>query len=168
MPSNQSKDEGNDDQLFWAFTVMSAAELGFDNPDPSEPGWLALAQGVLNQLVSRIDNSTCNGGLRWQIYQWIDGYTYKNLAANGGMFQLAARLARYTGNSSYIDIANTAYDWLAQSPLISKDLQINDGTNVQKKCSDADQTQWTYNYGIMIAGAAYVSRCPASHPRAPY
>jgi hypothetical protein len=23
-------------------------------------------------------------------------------------------------------------------------------------CKDADHTQWTYNYGIMIAGASYV------------
>lgn len=32
LPANQSKDEGNDDQVFWAFAAMDAAELKF--PDP--------------------------------------------------------------------------------------------------------------------------------------
>ncbi|ORY17236.1 carboxyl transferase domain-domain-containing protein [Clohesyomyces aquaticus] len=156
MPANQSKDEGNDDQLFWAFTAMSAAELGFPNPPDNKPGWLTLAQSVFNQLVSRWDPATCGGGLRWQIYQWITGFNYKNTAANGGMFQLGARLALYTGNATYAKWAETAFDWMLQSPLITKDFQIYDGTDVLKGCVDADQLQWTYNYGILIAGAAYM------------
>jgi predicted alpha-1,6-mannanase (GH76 family) len=157
MPANQSKDEGNDDQLFWAFTVMSAAELGFEDPDSSQLGWLALAQSVMNQLIDRWDTSLCNGGMRWQIYQWLDGYNYKNTAANGGMFQLGARLAKYTGNATYADWAVKAYDWLAASPLLKSDGEVFDGSDALKGCKDADQTQWTYNYGIMIGGAAYVS-----------
>lgn len=160
MPANQSKDEGNDDQLFWAFTVMSAAELGFPDPPPDQPGWLALAQSVLNQLVSRWDMANCHGGLRWQIYQWLDGYNYKNTAANGGMFQLAARLAKYTGNDTYAKYAEQAFDWLVQSPVLTQDWQVYDGSDVLKGCTDADKNQWTYNYGIMIGGAAYVSPCP--------
>ncbi|KAF2107771.1 glycosyl hydrolase-like protein [Lophiotrema nucula] len=156
MPANQSKDEGNDDQLFWAFAVMSAAELGFEDPSGDQPGWLALAQSVMNQLISRWDPETCNGGLRWQIYQWIGGYNYKNTAANGGMFQLGARLAKYTGNATYAEWAEKAFDWLVQSPLLTKDWQVYDGSDVLKSCSDADQLQWTYNYGILIGGAAYM------------
>ncbi|KAF2469483.1 mannan endo-1,6-alpha-mannosidase, partial [Lindgomyces ingoldianus] len=156
MPSNQSKDEGNDDQLFWAFSVMSAAELGFPNPPSDKPGWLALAQSVMNQLIKRWDTTQCKGGLRWQIYQWIGGYNYKNIAANGGMFQLGARLAKYTGNATYAEWAEKAFDWLMQSPLLTKDMQVYDGTDVLKGCVDADQMQWTYNYGILIAGTAYM------------
>jgi predicted alpha-1,6-mannanase (GH76 family) len=158
MPANQSKDEGNDDQLFWAFTAMSAAELGFPDPGKGKPGWLALAQSVMNQLISRWDEQLCNGGMRWQIYQWLGGYTYKNTAANGGMFQLGARLAKYTGNKTYADWAEKAYNWMENTPLIAKDFQVNDGMEGLKGCVDADHTQWTYNYGIMIGGAAYVSR----------
>jgi 3-methylcrotonyl-CoA carboxylase beta subunit len=38
------------------------------------------------------------------------------------------------------------------------DGQVYDGTSITTNppCHDADQTPWTYNYGIMIAGAAYV------------
>jgi hypothetical protein len=158
MPANQSKDEGNDDQLFWAFTVMSAAEYDFPDPPENVPGWLALAQSIFNQLSGRWDVETCGGGVRWQIYPWLPGWNYKNLASNGGFFQLAARLALYTGNQTYADKAVEVFDWLENiSPLVTKDYQINDGSDVLKKCADADHSQWTYNYGIMIGGAAYVS-----------
>ncbi|KAF2807192.1 mannan endo-1,6-alpha-mannosidase [Mytilinidion resinicola] len=156
MPANQSKDEGNDDQLFWAFTVMSATEVGFPNPPADKPQWLALAQSVFNQLTTRWDTSLCAGGLPWQIYTWNQGYNYKNTAANGGLFQLGARLAKYTGNTTYADWANKAYDWLASSPLITADMQVYDGSNSLKNCTDVDRLQWSYNYGIMIGGAAYM------------
>ncbi|KAF2015654.1 glycoside hydrolase family 76 protein [Aaosphaeria arxii CBS 175.79] len=160
MPANQSKDEGNDDQLFWAFSVMSAVELNFPNPPDDKPGWLAVAQSVMNQLIGRYqieeEGDVCGGGLRWQIYQWLGGYNYKNTAANGGMFQLGARLAKYTGNATYAEWAEKAFDWMAKSPLMTSDWKVYDGTDVLKGCQSADQTQWSYNYGIMIGGAAYM------------
>ncbi|KAF2868059.1 glycoside hydrolase [Massariosphaeria phaeospora] len=156
MPRNQSKDEGNDDQIFWAFTMMSAAELNFPNPPASEPGWLALAQGVFNQLHSRWDTEKCGGGLRWQIYYYNPGWDYKNTASNGGYFHLGARLAVYTKNDTYAKEAEKAYDWMDQGPLLNEKGEVFDGSDVLKGCTDADQTAWTYNYGIMIAGTAYM------------
>jgi predicted alpha-1,6-mannanase (GH76 family) len=76
------------------------------------------------------------------------------------MFQLGARLAKYTGNKTYADYAEQAFDWMVNSPLLTKDWQVYDGTSLTKGCVDADQTQWTYNYGILIGGAAYVSSRP--------
>jgi 3-methylcrotonyl-CoA carboxylase beta subunit len=158
MPQNQSKDMGNDDQLFWAFTVMSAAEYNFPDPPLDQLGWLGLAQSIYNQLSNRWETRTCGGGVRWQIYQWSPGFNYKNTAANGGFFHLAARLALYTGNDTYAQKAEEVFDWLEYtSPLMSEDFQIFDGTDVLKNCSDVDHTPWSYNYGIMIGGAAYVS-----------
>lgn len=158
MPANQSKDEGNDDQLFWAFTLMSMAEYNFPPPPEGEPGYLALAQSIFNQLASRWEDQTCGGGVRWQIYQWLPGWNYKNLASNGGFFQLGARLALYTGNDTYAKKAEEIFEWLENtSPLITQDYQIYDGSDTLINCSKADQTQWSYNYGIMIGGAAYVS-----------
>ncbi|KAF2703785.1 glycoside hydrolase family 76 protein [Pleomassaria siparia CBS 279.74] len=157
LPDRWMFDIGNDDQLFWAFTVMSAAELGFPDPKPGQPGWLALAQSVMNQLIRRYDTDApaCRGGLRWQNQVVKAGWNYKNTAANGGMFQLGMRLAKYTGNKTYSDYANKVFDWMLQSPLIEDDFKINDGTDVTKGCVEADHTQWTYNYGIMIGGSAY-------------
>ena len=72
MPANQTKDEGNDDQVFWAFAAMTAAELGFPAPE-SGPSWLSMAQAVFNEQTTRWDTSTCGGGLRWQIFTWNNG-----------------------------------------------------------------------------------------------
>jgi hypothetical protein len=98
-------------------------------------------------------------GFFTQIYNWLNGYNYKNTASNGGLFHLGARLAMYTKNDSYALWAEKAYDWMAASPLLEPDGTVNDGTSMltTPMCKDADHTQWTYNYGIMIAGAAYVS-----------
>jgi hypothetical protein len=158
LPVAQAKDIGNDDQLFWAFTAMSAAELNFPDPPAGQPGWLELAQSVMNQLIRRYDTDppACKGGLRWQNLIWHPGFEYKNTAANGGMFQLGIRLAKYTGNRTYEKYALQTFDWMMSSPLIDDDFRVNDGTNADLGCIDADHTQWTYNYGIMIGGAAYV------------
>jgi mannan endo-1,6-alpha-mannosidase len=67
MPTNQSLDEGNDDQSFWAISAMMAAERNFPNPPSGSPGWLEVVQAVFNEQASRWDNQTCGGGLRWQI-----------------------------------------------------------------------------------------------------
>jgi 3-methylcrotonyl-CoA carboxylase beta subunit len=162
MPANQSNNEGNDDQVFWAFSMIAAAEYGLPNPPDDKPGWLAMTQSVFNQFVRRyqreVDDGNCGGGMRWQISQFLEGWTYKNTAANGGLFHLGARLAMYTGNQTYADWAEKAFDWMKQSPLISDDYQVFDGTSMttDPPCSKADETGWTYNYGIMIAGAAYM------------
>jgi 3-methylcrotonyl-CoA carboxylase beta subunit len=169
MPSNQSKNEGNDDQVFWAFSMIAAAEYKLPDPPPDQPGWLAMTQSVFNQFVTRYSKEvaagTCGGGMRWQIYPWLNGWTYKNTASNGGLFHLGARLALYTKNETYFRWAEKAFDWMAQSPILPGDGTVNDGTAIttDPPCKDADKTQWTYNYGIMIAGAAYVRSALASH-----
>ncbi|MCJ1476605.1 hydrolase 76 protein [Lambiella insularis] len=156
MPQNQTKDLGNDDQVFWAFTAMDAAEAAFPDPPAGDPSWLALAQAVFNDQVLRWDTATCGGGLRWQIYPFNAGYDYKNTISSGGLFQLSARLARYTGNQTYADWAEKTYSWIASTPIIANDYQIWDGTSRVDNCSGATQTYWTYNVGTLISGAAYM------------
>jgi mannan endo-1,6-alpha-mannosidase len=114
MPANQTHSEGNDDQCFWGLAAMSAAELAFPNPPSSQPQWLALAQAVFNEQMNRWDPDNCGGGLRWQIFPFNAGYDYKNSICNGCLFHLGARLARYTGNNTYVDYCNQLYDWLEQ------------------------------------------------------
>lgn len=79
MPPNVTASLGNDDQGFWGMSAMTAAELNFPNPPSDKPQWVALAQAVFNTQAdpSRHD-STCNGGLRWQIPLSNNGYNYKN------------------------------------------------------------------------------------------
>ncbi|ESZ93427.1 glycoside hydrolase family 76 protein [Sclerotinia borealis F-4128] len=154
MPTNQTKTEGNDDQGFWGMAAMTAAEANFDNPDSGTPGWLAMAQAVFNDMASRWDDSTCGGGLRWQIFTFNSGYDYKNSIANGCFFNLGARLAAYTGNSSYADWAEKVYDWQTSIGLIGDGYEVYDGSSDTTNCSTIDHVQWTYNAGIYLFGSA--------------
>jgi mannan endo-1,6-alpha-mannosidase len=163
MPSNQTLSEGNDDQGFWGMTALRAAETKFQDPPSSQPGWLALAQGVFNTQAERWDNQTCNGGLRWQIFQWNKGYNYKNSISNGCFFNIAARLALYTGNSTYEDWALKAWDWVYNVGLITPDFQVFDGTQNTDNCTAKDGTRWTYNAGVFLLGSAAMYN-HVSHP----
>ncbi|KAK9455742.1 glycoside hydrolase [Dipodascopsis uninucleata] len=157
MPSNQTTAEGNDDQAFWGFTVMTAAERNFTNPSPDEPQWLALAEAVFNSLAARWDTSTCDGGLRWQIYQFNSGYDYKNTISNAGLFLMAARLARYTGNDTYVDWAEKTWDWIEDVGLLdTRWYYFYDGVNSDVACNNISKYQWSYNAGAFLAGSAYL------------
>ena len=153
-PDNQTLTEGNDDQGFWGMAVMTAAEANFPNPPAGEPGWVALAQAVFNQMATRWDNTTCEGGLRWQIYPWNAGYNYKNSIANGCFFNIAARLALYTGNETYANWANKIWDWETAIGLIGPTYSVYDGSSDVTNCSDIDKIQFTYNQGVFLFGAA--------------
>ncbi|KAL2869113.1 glycosyl hydrolase family 76-domain-containing protein [Aspergillus lucknowensis] len=154
MPANQTRTEGNDDQAFWAFAAMTAAERNFPSPPSGGPDWLAMVQAAFNTQAGRWDTSTCNGGLRWQIFTWNSGYTYKNTISNGGFFNLAARLARYTGNQTYADWATKVWDWTRQVGFMTEDYLFYDGANVNDHCANLERVQWTYNAGVYLLGAA--------------
>jgi mannan endo-1,6-alpha-mannosidase len=134
---------------------MSAAEYGFENPSADEPSWLALAQGVFNSQAARWDAADCSGGLRWQIFTWNNGYNYKNSPSNGGFFALAARLAAYTGNQTYLDWAEKTWQWMDEEVhLIGSDYSVYDGTSTGDNCTSLDHTLWTYTAGMMLNGCA--------------
>ena len=156
MPPNQTSTLGNDDQAFWAMAALSAAEYNFPDPPPDQPQWLALAQAVFNSQVPRWDSATCGGGLRWQIFSFNTGFTYKNAISNGAFFNMGARLARYTDNQTYADWAERAWDWMENSNLISnKTWIVYDGSHdLENNCTEVNKIQWSYNVAILLHGAA--------------
>lgn len=154
MPPNQTRTLGNDDQGFWGMAAMSAAEVNFPNPPEGQPQWLALAQAVFTSQAHRWDTESCGGGLKWQIFSFNSGYNYKNTISNGVFFNLAARLARYTGNETYAKWAETAWDWVFAVGLASPNYEFYDGTDDTINCSETNHLQWTYNSGVFLHGAA--------------
>ena len=155
MPANQTTEMGNDDQGFWGMSAMTAAEANFPNPPADQPQWLALAQAVFNSEVGRWDEQTCSGGLRWQVFPFNTGYDYKNSISNGAMFNLASRLARYTGNQTYADWSERVWDWITAHDLIDAQFNVYDGSHdLSTNCSTQVKDQWTYNVGIYLHGAA--------------
>jgi len=162
-PANQSKDLGNDDQLFWAMAAMDATEYNFPAPDPSTGvSWLGLAQAVFNRQVPRWDNQFCNGGLRWQIFPYNNGYNYKNAVVNVGLFSLSARLYRFTGNQTYADWAEKLWNWTEESGMIAPGngsktaLHVYDGFGIDNNCKPVNTVQFTYNFGLALLGTSFM------------
>ncbi|KAI8633563.1 glycoside hydrolase family 76 protein [Xylariaceae sp. FL1651] len=157
MPPNVTASLGNDDQGFWGMSAMQAAEENFPNPPSDQPQWLALAQAVWNtQAAPDRHDDFCGGGLRWQIPFANNGYDYKNSIANGIFFNLGARLARYTNNQTYAEIAEKTWDWVVSVGFMDKDYNIYDGAHVETNCTDINRAQFSYNNGVFLLGAAYM------------
>ncbi|PGG96035.1 hypothetical protein AJ80_09880 [Polytolypa hystricis UAMH7299] len=155
MPANQSKSLGNDDQGYWALAAMTAAEFDFPNPDSKAPRWIDLAKGVFDSQVPRWFDETCGGGMKWQIYSFNVGYTYKSSSAAGTFFQLAARLARFTGNETYSDWASKTWTWMETVGLMDE-FKIYHGTDEQGNCSYINRLQWSADTGLFLGGAAHM------------
>lgn len=175
MPANQTKSEGNDDQSTWALAAMTAAESGFPEDVLADLNttWADIAITVFNQQAERWDYETCAGGLRWQIFSFNNGYDYMNSISNGNFYQLASRLTRFTGNSTYEEWSDRVLGWSVNVGLIAdEDAAIPgavfDGTGAKDTCSDVNRLQWSANAGTYLAGAAYawnaVSPSPSPSP----
>ena len=148
---------------------MTAAERLFPLPSSSQITYLDLATNVFNDMTGpRWNTSTCAGGLQWQFNPNNNGFYYKSSIANGGFFQLAARLARYTGNSTYSDWAVKAYDWMASVGLIDGSYSVYDGTDDTINCTQVNREQWSYNAGMMLLGSAVMADITASDPSSPW
>ncbi|KAH1512677.1 hypothetical protein KXX29_002543 [Aspergillus fumigatus] len=103
MPSNQTRTEGNDDQAFWAFTALMAAEHNFPtHPRTRRRGW---------PWRERSSMSRSRAGTIRPIFPFNNGYTYRNSISNGGLFNIAARLARYTGDATDNCSALNRVEW---------------------------------------------------------
>lgn len=154
MVPRQQKDEGNDDQAFWGFATMSAAEIDYPQPTVGNYSWSQLTENLWNTQVRRWDTTSCNGGLKWQIFTFNNGYNYKNSVSNGAFFQLSARLARFTGNQTYVDWAEKAFTWTQNIGLMTNDYLVYDGTDDTHNCTAQDKIIWTYNNAIFMYGSA--------------
>jgi len=133
---------------------MTAAEFKFPDPPKDQPQWLALAQAVFHTQIPRWDMTSCGGGLKWQIFPFNNGYDYKNTISNGCFFNLGARLARYTNNETYAQLAEKAWDWTQTIGLIDAEYNIYDGSDDLLNCTAVNHVQYSYNAGVWLLGAA--------------
>lgn len=61
-------DTGNDDQAFWVFVAMSAAEYGFPRPPLPAPHWHVIVQNAWEDYVYRWNTTFCGGGLKCIVF----------------------------------------------------------------------------------------------------
>jgi mannan endo-1,6-alpha-mannosidase len=137
---------------------MSALEYQFPDPSQAPANYLEVVTNAFENIVGRWDETSCGGGLKWQIYpENAYGYNYKNSISNGCAFALGARLARYTGEQKYADWAAKIYDWTEKVGLISDQYEVFDGSDDKTNCAKvADKTQWTYNSAMFLHGSAFM------------
>lgn len=148
-------DEGNDDQAFWSFTILEAAERNFPQPDDDIPPWLDIASNIWNSMVTRWNTTHCGGGFTWQIFASnANGLDYKNSVSNGGFFQLSARLARATNNDTYFEWAQKVWDWSETIGFVGSDYTVYDGASSSDDCSEVNRLSFSYSQGIYLYGAA--------------
>ncbi len=82
------------------------------------------------------------------------GYDYKNTISQACFFNIAARLALYTGNQSYADWAAKTWDWTVKIGFINtSNYYVYDGGHLPE-CKDITPYQWSYNAGALLLGAA--------------
>ncbi|KAH6607684.1 glycosyl hydrolase [Trichoderma cornu-damae] len=159
MPPEHAFEEGNDDLFFWGSAAIAAAERNFPQPNATLPSWLDMGANVFNQLAGRWSTQHCGGGLLWQIYASNpNGLTYKNSVSNGGFFQIAARMARATGNDTYLAWAERIWDWSVDVGFVDREhYHVYDGASIGTNCTETNPASFTYTSGIYLYGAAVMA-----------
>ena len=163
--------EGDTKEMWWIYPALTAMELGFPAPEWKSGNvslgltgkcnvtWQSLAINAFEEYVERWNDekNTCDGGLRWQ----LEDPGYKNTATNGGFFQIAARLARYTGNRTFADWATTVWEWTKAVELLEtgEEYHVHDGAEdrEQRECSMdgyLENQEWSHTLGLYLQGAA--------------
>ncbi|KAI0889312.1 glycoside hydrolase family 76 protein [Annulohypoxylon maeteangense] len=158
MPLNWTSSMGNDDQAIWGLAAVGAEGIGFQEPGQDNPQWLTLAKNVFENLHSddrRVDDGDCDGALRWQIFPSNNGYNYIAANANIFYFNIAAQLARITGNKTYEDAAKDAYDLLEDIGFISDKYDVYDGAPAQN-CKSLNKGPFSINAAMLLQGSAFM------------
>ncbi|KAM6520187.1 hypothetical protein FALCPG4_013740 [Fusarium falciforme] len=160
MPENHTASLGNDDQGFWGMSAMLAAENKFPQPSRRQG---PMARPRPGRLDDTGPSQPTRQGVQWRLAM-ADSFlpmlvtTTRIVAiANGCFFNLGARLARYTGNSTYAKYAEETWDWLwAVEYIDHENWRVYDGGHVEKNCTDINKATFSYNAAILLQGAAFM------------
>jgi mannan endo-1,6-alpha-mannosidase len=76
--------------------------------------------------------------------------------SNGLLFELSARLARYTNNKTYSDRADKIWKWSTKNLIDTDEWVISNNVDMEDDCKAPGIIQWSFNYGPYISGAAYM------------
>lgn len=75
--------------------------------------------------------------------------------ANACYFNIGARLARYTDNSTYADLANRTWNLITDLGYISDKWDVYDGAHLPD-CTNINKAQFSYNAAMLLQGAAFL------------
>lgn len=155
MPANQTSYETSSEQASWALAAMNAAETGFLADEAiSNSSWITLAEKVFSEQAARWDTKACNGGLKDGILPFQNSYRTKGTFSNGLFMQLATRLARYTGNSSYNEWPEKVWKWSESTGLVDSNYSIYNMGDTSNDCKSIDELMWSADFGAYLSTAA--------------
>lgn len=131
-----------DEEAWLSLALMRAYDL------TSDARYLTTAETIYKDIVTQWDTTCCgthSGGI-W----WDKAKTSKSAAANAGSALAGVRLAKRTGNSSYLDFAKKVYafwesDMVDAATFAVYDHLGTDGTRTAGALTD--------NHGLMLAAA---------------
>lgn len=133
--------------------VMAAVDAhGKDAQIPNGAKFLDVATLTWNQIIEQWDPTTCNGGIYWsRDRDDANRKNYKSSITHGQFVQLSARLAIATGNTTYLEWSDRAYNWMKQANLITQDFHVLDGAQAPT-CTEITRAEWSYNIGTFLGG----------------
>jgi hypothetical protein len=82
--------------------------------------------------------------------------------ANACYFNIGARLARYTANATYGELAEKTWDLMERLGYIGEKFDVYDGAHLPD-CTGVNKAQFSYNAGMIMQGCAYMYNvvCPS-------
>ncbi|PKS07283.1 hypothetical protein jhhlp_005885 [Lomentospora prolificans] len=149
-----------DDIATWALAALAAAERNLPQPNPDVPSWLTLAENSFNYLSGLWDADTCGGGINWALdTEEVQLQPYKSTLTIGAVFQLAARLARATGdeNGDFASFANQVWDWSVKVGFVDPGFNVYDGALADDDCSRINKVQFSHTAGLYLLGSAVMA-----------
>ncbi|KAF2195712.1 glycoside hydrolase family 76 protein [Zopfia rhizophila CBS 207.26] len=147
--------QGNSaDQALWGLVTMSAAEYGFPDPPAGKPSWISMAKTVFEDQLSLWDNSTCGGGLSYQVFGEPVVPGFKVGISTSRFGSLAARLGAYTSNTTYSDWAEKSWSWVFSTGLASPDYHFYLNVSSSTNCTSISHLEWSAVAGTYLNIAA--------------
>ncbi|KAK0674389.1 glycoside hydrolase family 76 protein [Cercophora samala] len=134
--------DSTDDTAWWALALLQTYDL------TGNATYLSLAQADERYIYSYWSNATCRGG----VVQDIRRNAYKNAISNELYISLAAGLYLRTKEGVYLTRAKQAWEWFGQSGMINGGDLVNDGLTEDGSCRNNNQTEWSYNQGVILGG----------------
>jgi predicted alpha-1,6-mannanase (GH76 family) len=140
--SGNFENQADDDTTWWALAWLQAYDI------TGSAQYLSMAETDANYVHEDWD-STCGGGIWWL----RNPRAYKNAISNELFLELTAWLHNtIRGDTKYLGWAKAEWAWFKRSGMINKRHLVNDG--LSNNCTNNDETTWTYNQGVILAGLA--------------